>query len=175
MVTFLRNFFGEYWDHKVLKREKNIYRQLLVSRTLMLRVGFESPCIRGEEQPIDGQICGKFVKEKGGGRIWGSLHPIISNFSIKLKPAWFNSIRNQHGSIKSGVERRELSNAARVVKISYIFVLIWLLYCIWLSHPFLVSLNTFEIYSITFSRFLFHHLFFFCVLHTRAYLPFLVP
>ena len=43
---------------------------------------------------------------------------------MKLKPRWFHSLSIQTGSIRSEVKRKELSNAARMVKIKYIVVLI---------------------------------------------------
>jgi len=49
------------------KKGENIKcRQLLVSKALVLRLGFESPYIRRKVEMMDGHS-GKFVKEEGRG------------------------------------------------------------------------------------------------------------
>lgn len=53
---------GGDWNQKVIKIEKNQSVDNSWYRALALRLGFESPCIRGKEEMMDGHS-GKFVKE----------------------------------------------------------------------------------------------------------------
>lgn len=88
-----------------------------------LRVGFESPGIRGEEERVDWHD-GKFVKNGVvGGTQLRQFMPHYFKFLKNLKTRWFNSVRIQGGSIRSEVERRELSRVVRMVKIQNIVLI----------------------------------------------------
>lgn len=64
MVTFLRKIVGggEDWNQKVIKIEKKQSVDNSWYQALVLRLDFESSCIRGKEEMMD-RHSGKFVKE----------------------------------------------------------------------------------------------------------------